>query len=380
MANEWNGEGKPQRFLPPYYIRPLRKKRQPTPIPKRLRSIWLRVCLVYLCSRAFGVFAFILVLACGHMVAITNSAVKYTGETVKALSDDLFDILYDNQVPADIVEWLVPKGITKVAAFTDLADTKAQIVPVIIRAAGDEIELNEEDAVATQPLKSAWRASEAVTKAENEALARGEDPDRDATLGAEARKRLDESVTEHFKFMWPPAWQPQNSLVGKLQRFFRRKTDFVPRLECDVEAITDRGTDISSLLSDVAKGKPVTSDISSVFNIIRERHLQMTIGYNIAAAPDLDAAPFPMLLDYHQWVVQRGSDAGSTKEVARELLSADLSMRTRWMLSWKLNEFVCGSAATSPGPLCVSVQQHLQEQDIFRRQCWQRTVSVQATQ
>ena len=46
-----------------------------------------------------------------------------------------------------------------------------------------------------------------------------------------------------------------------------------------------------------------------------------------------------MLLDDHEWVMQRGTDAGSTKEVARELLSADLSMRTRWMPSWKFNEF-----------------------------------------
>ena len=97
---------------------------------------------------------------------------------------------------------------------------------------------------------------EAVTKAQNEALARGEDPDRDATLGAEARKRLDVSVTEHFKFMWPPAWQPQNSLVVSCSGSSRRKTDFVPRLECDVKAITDRGTDNSYLLSDVVKGKP----------------------------------------------------------------------------------------------------------------------------
>ena len=215
---------------------------------------------------------FILVLVRTHMVAIANSAVKYSAETVKALSDDLFLILYDNQVPADIVEWMVSKGITKVAAFA------AQLVPVIIRAAGDKIQLSEEDAVATQPIKSAWRAAEAVTKVQNEAPARGEYPDRDATLGAEARKRLDESVTEHFKFMWPPAWQPQNSLVGKLQRFFRRKTDFVPLLECDVKAITDRGTDTSYLLTDVLKGKPITNDINYVFNIIRERHLQMTIG------------------------------------------------------------------------------------------------------
>ena len=42
MAKEWNGEGKPQRFLPPSYIRPLRKKRQPT---AGVHWDWRRVAL-----------------------------------------------------------------------------------------------------------------------------------------------------------------------------------------------------------------------------------------------------------------------------------------------------------------------------------------------
>ena len=91
--------------------------------------------------------------------------------------------------------------------------------------------------------------------------------------------------------------------------------DLVPRLECDVKAITDRGTDTTYLLTNVVKGMPVTGDINSVFGIIRERHPQMTIGYNTAAPPDWDAVPLTIVLSYHQWVKQRGTDAGTQKRL-----------------------------------------------------------------
>ena len=62
------------------------------------------------------------------------------------------------------------KGKTKVAVFADLAGTKARILHIIAMAAGD--------AVATQLIKSAWRACEALAKAQNEVIAKGLDPDK----------------------------------------------------------------------------------------------------------------------------------------------------------------------------------------------------------
>ena len=64
----------------------------------------------------------------------------------------LFDRLHDNQSPADIATWLVPNRMTEIAAFADLADTKAQIVPLIAKPAGDTILLQEDDAVDAQPI------------------------------------------------------------------------------------------------------------------------------------------------------------------------------------------------------------------------------------
>ena len=56
-------------------------------------------------------------------------------------------------------------------AFADLAETKTGIVDIVGRAAG----LDPNDHVQCQPLKTAWRNTEAQTKAELEANANGED-------------------------------------------------------------------------------------------------------------------------------------------------------------------------------------------------------------
>ena len=70
-----------------------------------------------------------------------------------------------------LTKLLVDKGITQREAFADLAETKTGIVDIVGRAAG----LDPNDHVQCQPLKTAWHNTEAQTKAELEAKAKGDD-------------------------------------------------------------------------------------------------------------------------------------------------------------------------------------------------------------
>ena len=115
---------------------------------------------------------------------------SYSAEVTAALSEDLLECLLDASVPESVAKFLADKHITKLAAFADLADSKSQIVTIVGRPAG----LDHEDAIACQPLMTAWREAEALTKAALEAKARGEDIHKDATMGSEQRERLDISA------------------------------------------------------------------------------------------------------------------------------------------------------------------------------------------
>ena len=81
-------------------------------------------------------------------------------------------------VPEAQAKWLIGKGITTVAAFSDLADDRSQVADKIARPAG----LDPADAVACQPLKTAWRTAEAIVKADLDARARGEDAETEKVI------------------------------------------------------------------------------------------------------------------------------------------------------------------------------------------------------
>ena len=53
------------------------------------------------------------------------------------------------------------------------------------------------DALKCQPVKTAFRRALAITKAEDEARAKGEDIDRETTLTSDDRKRLVAPDTSH---------------------------------------------------------------------------------------------------------------------------------------------------------------------------------------
>ena len=163
----------------------------------------------------------------------------FSPEVTRALSEDLHDCLLDAGVTEAAAKFLVDKKILKLAAFADLADNKAGIVEVVGRPAG----LDPGNMIECQPLKSAWRDAEAKTKASLEAHAKGEDVNKDVTLGSEQRERLDDQLKAHFKVMWPAAWLSTNGLLGKIKRFYDKRTDFVPRIETDVRNILESEPD-----------------------------------------------------------------------------------------------------------------------------------------
>jgi hypothetical protein len=163
----------------------------------------------------------------------------FSPEVTQALSEDLHDCLLDAGVTEAAAKFLVDKKILKLAAFADLADNKAGIVEVVGRPAG----LDPGNMIECQPLKSAWRDAEAKTKASLEAHAKGEDVNKDVTLGSEQRERLDDQLKAHFRVMWPAAWLSTNGLLGKIKRFYDKRTDFVPRIETDVRNILESEPD-----------------------------------------------------------------------------------------------------------------------------------------
>ena len=117
----------------------------------------------------------------------------------RQLDVNLRNLLEECRVQPEIAQWLVDKGIAQVGAFSDLAETKEAVVKVLHKA-GATIDPN--DPVKCQPVKTAFRRAVAITKAEDEARARGEDIDREANLGSEDRKRLDKNTAQHFGFQW----------------------------------------------------------------------------------------------------------------------------------------------------------------------------------
>ncbi|CAK0832728.1 unnamed protein product, partial [Prorocentrum cordatum] len=145
---------------------------------------------------------------------------SYDDALGRQLDVNLRNLLEECRVQPEIAQWLV-------GAFSDLADSKEQIVKVL-HMAGATIDVN--DPVKCQPVKTAFRRALAITKAEDDARARGEDIDREATLGSEDRKRLDKNTAQHYNFHWPQTMLVDDATMGRLIKMFTKKTRYVPRL------------------------------------------------------------------------------------------------------------------------------------------------------
>ena len=161
-------------------------------------------------------------------------AFSYHADIHKALQRKFVEVLLDTRVPEAQVKWLIDKNITTIAAFNDLADDRTQVAEQIAKPAG----LDPKDAVACQPLKTAWRQAEAIVRADLEARARGEEQEVDAAMSETARKRVDTSWKEHHKLSFPPTWVPANCTLGLVKKLIESRlatTYEIHKVKCLVE-------------------------------------------------------------------------------------------------------------------------------------------------
>ncbi|CAK0893953.1 unnamed protein product [Prorocentrum cordatum] len=224
--------------------------------------------------------------------------VSYSAEVATALSTELRVVLADNDVPENVAKFLVDKNIVKLGAFADLADSKSNVAQ-----AGAE------------------------TKAKLEAAAKGDSAEKDISLGAEQRERLDAQVKEYYHFVWPAQWLPANGLMGKLKRM------------CEKHTVDPLFKMFFSKQGGVqARAESACAPVQGLTKF-RERHFQLMIAYNQAAAPEFENASLTVLLECHQWLMEKIMDVKWSPEIVRDFLKADFRMRTKWMLSWQRREF-----------------------------------------
>ena len=253
---------------------------------------------------------------------------------------ELRDILQDNFVQEEVITWLANNRIFTVAAFADLADDRQQIVDAVIAPAG----LDKANAIACQPIRTAWRIAEATTKAALEARAKGEEVEGSFALSTDQRRRLDHNVKAHFNFRWPTTLSPGDTLLGKLGRFFTKKTRFCPRLE-EVKTVYDRaektkvtlqmggGGAITGLREEHAEDK-----VGNVWTF-RNKHLVLMIAYVHAGSPTFDHADLTELLDYHEWLIQKMVEVKNNRRpTMAAVVQADFDMRAKWMMGYVLDE------------------------------------------
>ena len=132
------------------------------------------------------------------------AGVTYSAEIEQLLSRDFLEVLHEAGVKEPQAKYFADSGILTLSAFVDLADERSEVASKIARPAG----IDPENNVLVQPLKSAWRAADAMVKAALEARAKGEEPTATKTLPAGARKRLDAHFKDHFKLISPRGSQP----------------------------------------------------------------------------------------------------------------------------------------------------------------------------
>ena len=119
-------------------------------------------------------------------------------------------------------------------------------------------------------------------------------------------------MTNYYHFEWPASWLSGNALLGKLQRVYDQRTDFVPRLESDVKNILEKEVDPLFKVFFSRRGAmhaQAESGYTPVQGLtkFRERHFQLMIAYNQAASPDFTKVSLTILFDYHQWLMEKKS-------------------------------------------------------------------------
>ncbi|CAK0841615.1 unnamed protein product, partial [Prorocentrum cordatum] len=244
--------------------------------------------------------------AAGPMISRSQDPARPRGDdqVAKALSAELRDVLAGSDAPENVAKFLVDKNIVKLGAF----------------------------------------AAEAEAQAKLEAAATGDSAEKDISLDTEQRERLDAQVKEYDHFVWPAQWLPANGLMGKLKRMYEERADFLPRLEVGVKSILEKEVDplfkmfFSKQGGVQAQAESACAPVQGLTKF-RGRHFQLMIAYNQAAAPEFENASLTVLLEYHQWLMEKIMDVKWSPEIVRDFLEADFRMHTEWMLSWQRREF-----------------------------------------
>ena len=153
---------------------------------------------------------------------------------------------------------------------------------------------------------------------------------------------MDGAVERAYGFRWPANLCPDDSLLGKLERFYHKKYRFTPRIQ-ETRNVLERGTHASKVLLAVGDGGAVTSVLRDEESHIRgvwefrDRHLITMIAYVQAGAPEFDQLGLTQALDYHEWVLRKLT-APRQHTSLPALVEADFRMRTAWMLSYVSGE------------------------------------------
>ena len=269
----------------------------------------------------------------------------FSQEIDAKLSQELRSLLHDNQVQLEAAKWLADNSITKVQAFADLSSDRAGVIQNIARPAG----LEHTNVVVCQPLVTAWRNAEAIAKAEIEAKAKGQEQELQTTfaLGPEDRIKVDEACSNHYKFMWPDVLQPDDTALGRMNRFFNKKFRWVPRV-AEIRNILEKSENSGNILVKFS----TTGKAASVANLEQEaavigiwqfkhRHMLCMIAYVNGDSPNFARADLTTMLDNHEYVMEKALELSNTKRrpPLQKIIAADFAMRTKWMLSYVRGEF-----------------------------------------
>ena len=281
-----------------------------------------------------------------HHSVGSSDEMPYSAEVASALQKELRECLEDANVQEEIAKWLVDNRIIKLEAFADLAESKAEIVSIVARAAG----VDTGDAVKCQPLKTAWRRADAQVKEQTSARAAGREPDTEYGMSPEQRHKLDVAVEKRFHFRWPTSIIPSSALIAKIEATYRKKLQETPRIQ-EARSLLDKGAPSTKVTFSFKEsgqgvmGTTVAGDGGAVVTVwaFRCKHLTIMIAYVEGDTPNFHIAEMTTMLDYHEWIMEKLHKEPRPKLGA--IIEADFKMRTEWMLSYTNGEFDTITAA-----------------------------------
>ena len=270
----------------------------------------------------------------------------FSAAVTAKLDRELLEIFEEAAFPENLTLYCAQNNLTKVMAFADLAESKAEVVKIFARVS----ELDANDPLKCQPVKSAWRIADARTKAALEAEATGKEPETIRTMGPTERAKVDAAVEAQYAFRWPTSLLPHSSLLTKIEAIYRKQLKETPRIQ-EARSILDKGAATSQVQfswkpgTHNLMGTTVEDDgpeVPTLWAFKTKRQILM-IAYVHADAPEFAKADLTTLLDYHEWLMNKLHSDPRPKLGAR--IDADFRMRTEWTLSLCNREFETITAA-----------------------------------